>query len=135
MTPEVAKFQAMSLVDRMQFLMRLKAAIAASDWDDDLKEMAFGLTGHLSTLTQDIFTFVDEQKAEVAALPQANSGKRLMMKDVNDYPFVSAALRESIMNRLSKGLVNKPPEPEKKKPAKAVELAGKPYEFDEELAP
>lgn len=109
--------------------------IADESLEDELKEFADGLLAHLIQMGDGSFEYVERTKPDIEALPQNRPGRALLLADLNDYLLAPPNMRERIKDRLNRGLVNKPPEPEKKKSKAAAEVGGRTFPFAEGLGP
>ena len=104
--------------------------------DPELLEFAEGFLTHMVVTVAGAFEYVERMTRAVDKLPQSHQGKECLLADLHDYVLASPNVREKIKDRISKGLVGKTPEPEKKKSKKSVvEVSGRAFEFAEGLGP
>lgn len=97
---------------RLKSLQRILAGLPDDDPD---KEFGLALVDHLAALAEGSFEFVQRMKLAVEGLPQNHQGKEFLRAELDDYLFSSRPFQNEIRNRLHKALINKPPEPEKKR--------------------
>ena len=85
-----------------------------------------GFIAHLKSLTQEQLDIWEELQREVQnpEMPLTDAGRKTLLMDLADYPFVSPELRDKIRDRLNRSLVQKPQEMHKKRPTRLVELSG-----------
>lgn len=135
MSHPVEDFRQLPTAELRSKLRELRHELTKVDIDEELGNFAAGLLTHLMTLTHGTYEWVDRQLEAVEQLPQGHPGKEALKADLNQFVFLAPSAQEKMKDRLHRALVNRAPEPEKKKAKKGVEVGGIMREFPEGLGP